>query len=225
MDCEQVESLLGRFYDGEVNAAERDLIATHVERCQACASEVEALAQLDRSSRKLRCLEPPPDVWDRIAERLAANSPGQSKPRAVVGRRRFVLVGGVVAASVAGGVLASVLVQRSSTEVPQGGAAKTRPAVSGPVDLVLVNLALLGAEDRQLAELQEVCAAGGCDVRLGAEGRPVKIALQDSPVFCCSHECELWARAHPGEALAKARTLVHRHQTGLAPAIHGDRQR
>src|SRR5580704_3024525 len=86
MDCEQVESLLGRFYDGEVNAAERDLIATHVERCQACASEVEALAQLDRSSRKLRCLEPPPDVWDRIAERLAANSPGQSKPQAVVGR-------------------------------------------------------------------------------------------------------------------------------------------
>jgi hypothetical protein len=116
----------------------------------------------------------------------------------------------MLAASLVVGLLASTFVRRGRSDLASGVEV---PAASGASDAVMVNLSLLGPEDRRLAESQETCAADGCDVQLGAEGPPVKVVLRDMPVLCCSHECELWVRAHPKEAIAKARMLVHRHET------------
>jgi hypothetical protein len=219
MDCQRAKSLLGYFYDAELNAAERDVVAKHVDHCQGCAGELASLAQLDRKSRQLTSPEPPPDLWDRIAGRLAAGSAETISRDRVIKRRRFIFAGGALAASVVGGFVTFVLWRRRSTDAGSGA------PDSSPVDPILVNLSLLGPEDRRLVESQEICAAGDCDVRLGAEGRPVKVVLHDTPVFLCSHECEHWARAHPEETLAKLRTLGRQLRIPPAPGSHRDGRR
>jgi hypothetical protein len=214
MNCDEAKGRLGPFYDGELNVAEHDLVAAHIEHCQSCANELAALEQLDRNSRQLRSLDPPPELGDRIAERLAA---GRAVPLArprVVTRRQFAFAAGVLATSAVGGLLASTFVRHRSPAASSG--ISPLPEGASAVDPILVNLSRLSPHDRRLAESQETCAAEGCDVRLGAEGPPVKVVLLGMPVFCCSRECELWARGHSGEAIAKAQGLVHRHQARSA---------
>jgi hypothetical protein len=210
MNCEETRRLLSCFHDGELEAAEREQIAAHVEICSNCADELAALAQLDRKSQLLRSLEPPPDLWDRIAQQLSADRVSMAAHTGVAKRRRFVLITGMLAASLVVGLLASTFVRRGRSDLASGVEA---PAASSVAEAVMVNLSLLGPEDHRLAESQETCAADGCDVQLGAEGPPVKVVLRDMPVLCCSQECERWVRAHPEEAIAKARLLVHRHET------------
>jgi hypothetical protein len=218
MNCEETRPLLSCFYDGELGAAERERVATHLELCPNCAGELAALAQLHRKSQLLRSPEPPADLWDRIAQRLAAGRVTVPARPGVANKRRFVLIAGVLAASLVIGLLGLTVMRRGRSNPDSGVAA---PATSGAADVVMVNLASLGPEDRRLVESQVTCAAEGCDVRLGADGPPVRVVLRDTPVLCCSHECELWVRAHPEEAIAKARLLVHRHETrsgaGKAP--------
>ena len=71
MDCETAKDLLGPYYDDELDPAERDLVARHVENCSSCARELESLAKLDRDSRLLFAPEPPLDIWDSVESRLA----------------------------------------------------------------------------------------------------------------------------------------------------------
>jgi hypothetical protein len=222
-NCEKAQSLLGWLFDGELDPAQRDMVAAHVEGCERCANELDALALLDRNSKRLPSFEPPPDLWRRISERLAvgprpaARTEEQPTRTKAVSRRQFVLMGGgAFAASIGVAVLASLLIGRSRSDTAKE--AKSAPRISDSLDPIVVNLSLLGPEDHRLAESQEVCAADGCDVRLGAEGQPVKLVLQDTPVFCCSEECAVWARANPGKALAKGHSLVYRQQPGSGPA-------
>jgi anti-sigma factor RsiW len=224
MNCEKAKSLLGWYYDGELNADERDLVAGHVEHCQDCASELAALGQLDCNARQMRCPEPPVELWDRIAQRLAAPGASRAVPAAsgagrqtLVTRRRFAFV----AVSVVGGLLTTLLVRPRNQIRPRDPSAPgvgEEPGASGVSAQVLMNLATLDPADRRVAESQQTCAADDCSFRLGTNGPPVKLVLQGTPVFCCCPECELWARAHPRETLAKVETLRHQHQAGrIAP--------
>jgi hypothetical protein len=212
MNCDEAKGRLNSLYDGELSGSERELVAQHVEHCPGCAGELAALAQLDRASRQLRALEPPPELWDRIAEQLASGRARPVERGRVVTRRRFVLAAGIVAASAVGGLLGSSLVRRRRADGTPG--IQQLSGGVGSIDTILVNLSLLPPDDRRLAEAQETCAADNCEMRLGTEGQPLKIVLRDTPVFCCSHECESWVRAHPDAAVAKARTLVQQHRPG-----------
>jgi hypothetical protein len=211
MNCDKAKSLLGWFYDGELNAADRKLVTEHVDHCPDCAGELAALADLDRASRQLVTLEPAPDLWNRIARRLP---PDQATQR-TVGRRRFLLAAGALAASLAGVVLTYRLTWRRDSAVGKGDGSGVHVVAepSGPADPIITNLALLDPEDRRLAESQEICAAGECVARLGAGGRPVKVVLQDKAIFLCCRECAQWARDHPAETVAKVHTLELRHES------------
>lgn len=68
------------------------------------------------------------------------------------------------------------------------------------------NLAQLSPEDRKLAEAQRFCAVETKN-RLGSMGVPMKIMLQDEPVFLCCDGCEARARAHTDRTLAKVNQL------------------
>ena len=209
MNCDRAKSLLGWYFDDELNAADHKLVAEHLAHCADCARELAALVQLDHVTRQLAAPEPSPDAWERLASRLKAFEAGRPARDRVIRRRRFLLAGGVLAASVMGGTLIYQMLRRGS---PANGGLPLPAEVSSQKDPVSVNLALLGPADRQLAEAQRTCAGGGCDAVLGAGGCPVKLVLHDQPVFLCGKECAQWARAHPDEALAKAHTLEHRHQ-------------
>lgn len=62
-------------------------------------------------------------------------------------------------------------------------------------------LARLSAEDRALAEEQELCPVTG--EALGSMGTPVKIAVEGEELFICCAGCEETVRESPEEYLAK----------------------
>jgi hypothetical protein len=208
MHCDKAKSLLGWYYDDELDAADHKLVAEHLAHCSACAGELAALVQLDRVSRQLVAPEPPPGVWERIASRLIAHESGQPAREQVLRRRHFLLAAGVLAASVVAGTLTYQL-RRGDPGTPDS---ISPPNHSDQADPVAVNLALLGPDDQRLAQSQRTCAGRGCDALLGSCGCPVKLVVQNQPVFLCGKECEQWARAHPAEALAKLHTLESGHE-------------
>ncbi len=66
---------------------------------------------------------------------------------------------------------------------------------------IAANLAKLSAEDRKLAEMQNICPVTGDP--LGTLGVPVKITLKDQPVLLCCKDCIERAKAEPEKTLAK----------------------
>jgi hypothetical protein len=211
MNCDKAKSLLDRFFDGELSVADSKLVAEHVEHCPECTAELAALTDLDRTGRQLTSPTPPPDLWDQIARRLPVHAAGKPPHPPVVGRRRFMVAAGVLAASVVGGVLIYRSTRRGTSEAGDSGV-RLIPDGSRQADLIVTNLNLLGPQDRRLAELQRTCAAGGCSAPLGGGGRPVKIVLQGTPVFACCKECGQWVQSHPAEAVAKVHTLELHHE-------------
>lgn len=67
------------------------------------------------------------------------------------------------------------------------------------------NLAKLSEADRPLAEAQGYCAV--TSEPLGSMGPPLKLIVQDRPVFVCCKGCEKKAQSHPYTTLAKVAEL------------------
>jgi hypothetical protein len=63
------------------------------------------------------------------------------------------------------------------------------------------NLAQLSVEDRSLAEAQGYCPVSG--EPLGSMGPPLKLIVNDQPVFICCNGCEKKATSQPDQTLAK----------------------
>jgi anti-sigma factor RsiW len=217
MNCDRAKSLLNWFYDAELNAADRKLVAEHLENCPSCAAELAALAELDRTSRQLVTAEPPEGLWDLIASRLPAHRVGEAARMRMVSRRRFLLAAGALAASVLGGILVFRTGGQKKPDNEGGGVpvVEVPPDDAHQKDAVARNLALLSPEDRRLVEVQRVCT---CGAPLGATGQPLKVVLLNEPVFLCCEECEQWAKAHPKETVAKLHELeAHHHDFEKRP--------
>ena len=69
---------------------------------------------------------------------------------------------------------------------------------------IRANLAKLPEKDRKLAEAQKWCAVE-TDDRLGAMGAPVKILIQNQPVFLCCKSCVDQAKKNPDQTLARVK--------------------
>jgi YHS domain-containing protein len=63
------------------------------------------------------------------------------------------------------------------------------------------HLAELSAEDRALAEKQQICPVSG--QKLGAMGKPYKVILNGRTVFLCCESCEADLKKDPDKYLAK----------------------
>jgi hypothetical protein len=83
----------------------------------------------------------------------------------------------------------------ASEQVDQQGEAEIQAA-----------LANLSSADRKLAEEQRFCAIQN-DNRLGSMGTPIKIMIQDQPVFLCCKGCTKKAQSNPDQTLAKVKEL------------------
>ena len=75
-----------------------------------------------------------------------------------------------------------------------------------PEQKIAANLALLDADDRALAEAQRFCAVA-LEGRLGSMGPPIKLTIEDQPVFLCCDGCKADALADPEKTLARVKTL------------------
>jgi len=69
----------------------------------------------------------------------------------------------------------------------------------------------LSAEDQVLARAQGFCAVS--EEPLGSMGPPVKLVLNDKPVFVCCEGCNKRANANPDATVAKAEKLKERVQS------------
>lgn len=67
------------------------------------------------------------------------------------------------------------------------------------------NIAKLGDEDRPLAEAQGYCAVTA--EPLGSMGPPIKLVVNEQPVFVCCKGCEKKAKSNPDKTLAKVEEL------------------
>ena len=72
---------------------------------------------------------------------------------------------------------------------------------------IQAGLSKLNEADRRLAEAQRFCPILPKS-RLGSMGTPIKLMLEDQPVFLCCKGCEAAARKKPQETLAKVRQLL-----------------
>lgn len=79
-------------------------------------------------------------------------------------------------------------------------------------------LARLAVDDRKIAEKQQFCPILA-DSRLGAMGVPVKVMLDNQPVFLCCDGCKKAAENNPQETLAKVKKLTggRSPSTGSSP--------
>jgi Cu(I)/Ag(I) efflux system membrane fusion protein len=100
-----------------------------------------------------------------------------------------------------------------------------RPSMTRDEDSrVQATLTRLSPLDRRLVEEQVICPVQG--THLGAMGVPVKVVLQDQPVFLCCKVCLKEAKADPKGILAKVAELKERARNGSlrqapAPAPEG----
>jgi hypothetical protein len=61
-------------------------------------------------------------------------------------------------------------------------------------------------EDQRAALAQKFCAVQN-DSRLGSMGQPIKVMIEDQPVFLCCKHCEKSALAQPKETLESVAKL------------------
>jgi hypothetical protein len=77
---------------------------------------------------------------------------------------------------------------------------------------IKASLDKLDPADRKLAEEQTYCAVE-TENRLGSMGKPIKIMIEDQPVFLCCKSCEKRAKANPEKTLATVKTLKDHHES------------
>jgi len=86
---------------------------------------------------------------------------------------------------------------------------------------IKANLEKLDPEDRELAEEQKYCAVETTN-RLGSMGKPIKMMIEDEPVFLCCKGCEKTAKQDPKQTLARVENL--KVQAALAKLDPADRK-
>jgi Putative zinc-finger len=84
MNCENVQSLLLAYLDGEVTPSERALILAHLSGCTVCQQELDLLSTARsrvRSALQHRAIQamPPKDAWIRLEGRLTEAAQPSSK--------------------------------------------------------------------------------------------------------------------------------------------------
>jgi hypothetical protein len=105
MNCDQVRELLSLFHDAELDRAGRCAVEVHLGECPSCAAELGALAELSEMARNLPDLEPPAELWGRVAGQLQAEQARLCGP-GIFRVRRVAAVAALVAAAFAAGWMA-----------------------------------------------------------------------------------------------------------------------
>jgi anti-sigma factor RsiW len=156
---------LSAWVDGELDAADRDEVESHLRSCAECAALAADLRALATRAASLEDRPPAHDLWPEIRERLAASPRARVVPLDA-GRRRISLSWTQLAAAaialivIAGG---SVWLALSGREMMPGtgpsSVADRGTAGSGSVDAVLAADFATESYDAAVADLEEALDA------------------------------------------------------------------
>jgi anti-sigma factor RsiW len=86
--CGSVQEQLSAFHDGELSPDVRAAVARHIEGCSECSRRLAELRELSRITAELPTPEIPPEVWQRIEQKLVAKGAWQGLPLVSLIRRR-----------------------------------------------------------------------------------------------------------------------------------------
>lgn len=93
-----------------------------------------------------------------------------------------------------------------------GCASDSSPARPDKEAKIKASLDELDPADRNMAEEQTYCAVQ-TEKRLGSMGKPIKIMVEDQPVFLCCKGCEKTALKDPEKTLATVKQLKDHHES------------
>ena len=153
---------LSEFLDGDLTAAERTALERHLAACPACST---TLADLTRVVMRARALPAPPpgrDLWEGIADRIAAERvTPPAAARSARGRRRWAfswpdLAAAGIAIAAGSGGLAWWAADRTAAPAPAVIPAAAPPGLAMPAALGVA----APRYDAAVADLQRVLAAG-----------------------------------------------------------------
>ncbi len=155
---------LSEYLDGDLTESERSALERHLAACPACSTTLADLSRVVMRARALPALQPHRDLWEGIAERIAAERPAAAPARAVPprpARRRFAfawpeLAAAGLAIAVGSGGLAWWAAGRMVAPPPGVVAATDAPGVTAPAALGVAT----PRYDAAVADLERVLAAG-----------------------------------------------------------------
>lgn len=196
---------LSEYLDDELDAADRARMETHLQSCEQCRTDLQALAAVVERARGLSDRAPGTDLWNGILARIGAGtSPAAGKPAL---RFSFTLpqlvAAGLALMLLSGGMVWLARLGGTRTDFPSIAAEPALPPVSvadgayddaiadlqrtveagrGRLDLETVRVLEenLAAIDRGIAQCREALAADSSNVYLNtclAESRARKLEL------------------------------------------------
>ncbi|HLN31542.1 MAG TPA: zf-HC2 domain-containing protein [Gemmataceae bacterium] len=170
MNCEQVQTLLSRLHDGELDAPERVPVEAHLKTCPVCSAKLIAMQEISEAAAHWSEPEPPGDLWERLEARLGAGSPAPASRRRFIARFRRVALAALVLLAVAIGWLLH------------------RP---GPEPTIVAPLSITGAEgDPSLDDLLALRSAEPVSLQEAARRVDFRILRSsDLPEGCQLEEC------------------------------------
>lgn len=80
MECEQFQSNLSAFLDGELAPMESGIALAHLRQCVACRQAVERMRQLEHCLGTLECPPPAANLTTRIMVAVRHQEPSNSRP-------------------------------------------------------------------------------------------------------------------------------------------------
>jgi anti-sigma factor (TIGR02949 family) len=122
--CEEALELLEPYLDGDLPPAEASRLREHLERCPACAAEMDLAAKIQRELRSLPELECPPEVLDRVRRAGRGQVVRFEPPHAGL---RIAAVAAMLALALGGGAL-FLRLERRDQPSPEEVARATREA-------------------------------------------------------------------------------------------------
>lgn len=94
------------------------------------------------------------------------------------------------------------------------------PGQSAEETVIARSRAGLSPEDQRLVNEQEWCVVS-TDERLGSMGKPIKVMINDQPVFLCCAGCRKKAEANPDQTLATLEQLKEKSKAESKPGDNG----
>jgi hypothetical protein len=108
--------------------------------------------------------------------------------------------------------------ERAAKPTADPGARSVKPA---PTAKILAERQKLAETDRTLVESQEYCVISR--ERLGSMGPPIKLSIENQPVFLCCAGCREKALADPARTLTQLEEVKARAAREKAGSQQGDR--
>ena len=157
MTCQDVETRLSRFVDGDVDADERAAVSSHLDACERCRALASDLARVRGAARALGPVAPPEHIWLEIAGqiRLAdhptpADPPTAARRSPSAMRQWFGLAAGLVLVTLVAYLVMHLQTPNTATTTTAGNGTAT-----GSVESVAQELSLaLEHYDKAIAQLE-----------------------------------------------------------------------